>query len=103
MSIHKIGPDLVRSLPQREGGLAGRKVSAEGPLPRGRPERADRVGFSEEGLALAAQGHIVAEELSPQRLNAIRERIAGGFYDDPAVAEEVARRILGSGERDLHS
>lgn len=103
MSIHKIGSDLVRPLPQREGGLAGKKSSAEGPSPGGRPERADRVGFSEEGLALAAQGHIGTEELSPQRLDALRERIAGGFYDAPAVAEEVARRILASGDMELPS
>lgn len=103
MSIHKIGSDLVRPLPQREGRLAGNKVSAEGPSPRGRPERADRFGFSEEGLALATQGHLGTEEFSSLRLDAIRERIAGGFYDDPAVAEEVARRILASGEMDLHS
>lgn len=103
MSIHKIGSDLVCPRPQREGGRAGSRVSAEDPSPRGRPERADRVGFSEEGLALAVRSHLGTEEISAQRLDAIRERIARGIYDEPAVVEEVARRILASGEMDPRS
>lgn len=103
MSIHKIGSDLVRPLPQREGGLSPRKASAAGTPSQGRPERSDRVGFSEEGLALAARDHLGADELAAQRLETVRERIAGGFYENPAVAEEVARRILASGELDVRS
>lgn len=101
MSIHKIGSDLVRPLPRSDVGAGGGKGSAQGAGSRQRPERADRVGFSEEGLALAAQARGEADEAAGQRLETIRQRIAGGFYDDPAVAEEVARRLLASWDLDV--
>jgi len=33
-----------------------------------------------------------------ERLDRIGARIASGFYDDPSVALEVARRVLASGD-----
>jgi len=98
MSIHKIGSDLVRPLPVKAAGVQGRKADRDATAPHGRLERTDLVGFSAEGLALAEKARLAAGDLSPQRLDIKSQRIAAGFYDDPAVAEEVALRLLGSGD-----
>ncbi|HSW28471.1 MAG TPA: hypothetical protein VLH75_03160 [Longimicrobiales bacterium] len=100
MSIHKIGSDLVRPLPER-GGAQGRKAQWEPAAQEGRPGRADHVGLSPEGLALARGAPEAAPALSEERLEVLRQRVAGGFYDDPPVAEEVAHRLLASGDLDL--
>jgi len=91
MSIHKIGSDLVRPLPARRAGDAEAKPEAkpgQGQAPKG---RSDQVGFSAEGLAMA-------EFSQSERLATIEARIANGFYDDPQIADEVARRIIASGD-----
>ena len=98
MSIHKIGSDLVRPLPLKANGAAGRREDRDTSAPHGRPERTDQAGFSPEGLALAEQTGGRAQELSAERLGSLRQRIAQGFYEDPAVAEEIARRLLASGD-----
>lgn len=101
MSIHKIGSDLVRPSPVKAGGPHGRKADRDAAAAQGKPERTDQVGFSAEGLALAEKARLAAGELSGERLESLRQRIAGGFYDDPAVAEEVALRLLDSGDLGL--
>ncbi len=98
MSIHKIGSDLVR--PVRSTGpdsVDGKAQERAGDGSK-RSGRVDRVGFSEEGLALAKLVRHVETELTPARLAEIEARIANGFYDQPDVAEEVARRLLLSGD-----
>jgi hypothetical protein len=92
MSIHKIGSDLVRPLPSKETGPAERKAEGEA-NGSARKARADHVGFSAEGLAMAELAH-------SDRLATVEARIANGFYDDPQVADEVARRLLQSGDLD---
>lgn len=98
MSIHKIGSDLVRPLPERESGAHGRKSGRDVIASSARTERGDQVGFSAEGLALADKAGAAEGSLPSERFEAIRQRIAHGAYDDPAVAEEVARRLLASGD-----
>ena len=61
---------------------------------------ADRVELSPEARALAARLEHAGEgeELTPERIAELRQRIREGVYDSPAVAEEVARRVLESGD-----
>ena len=95
MSIHKIGSDLIR--PQGPKGPQGadRNTDSEASSPTGRPARTDQVGFSAEGMALAELTRSAEQGLSVEQ---IRERVASGYYDDPAVAEQVAARLLDSGD-----
>jgi len=85
MTINEIGRGLVRSFGTRDASETDRD-GAEEPSGRG---RADSVGLSTKGLALAA------------RARQIEARMESGVYDDPALAEEVARRLLDSGDLDL--
>ena len=93
MSIHKIGSDLVRPLPSKETSQAERKAEGESNGSPARKARTDHVGFSAEGLAMA-------ELAQSDRLSTVQARITNGFYDDPQVADEVARRLLLSGDLD---
>lgn len=61
--------------------------------------RSDRVELSEEGQAMASQA--AHEGLSPERLEEIARRIDDGTYDSEEVAEEVARRLLNSGDLEI--
>jgi hypothetical protein len=56
----------------------------------------DRVEISDEGRALSSQSGI--SSLSPDRMMEIQHRIESGTYDTPDMAEEVARRLLISGD-----
>jgi hypothetical protein len=59
--------------------------------------RSDEVQISDAGRALAARGNKEAG-LSPERTAQIRQRVLDGAYNSIAVVDEVARRILGSGD-----
>jgi hypothetical protein len=64
----------------------------------------DKVEISDEARTLAAQADATPEEgneLSEERILLIRRWIDDGFYDLPTTVEEVARRILASGDLDL--
>jgi anti-sigma28 factor (negative regulator of flagellin synthesis) len=98
MTIHKIGSDMIRPSPLRDAVSRERKAGHEST--ERAQQRADSVGFSEEGLALAEQARSLEHSLSPERLEQIESRIASGYYDDPSVAYEVARRLLASGDLD---
>lgn len=60
----------------------------------------DRVELSPEARALAARLDQAGEgqELTPERIAALRQRIRDGVYDAPEMADEVARRVLDSGD-----
>ncbi len=60
-----------------------------------RPERADTVDVSSEAKALAEQSEARGAEstLPKDRLKEIGERLASGFYDQPEVIDQVARRV----------
>ena len=98
MSIHKIGSDLIRPFTPKGTRATEQKKDGDASPRPGRSERADRVGFSAEGLALAAQAQGTEKELSPERLADIESKVADGFYHTPEVADEVARRVLASGD-----
>jgi anti-sigma28 factor (negative regulator of flagellin synthesis) len=64
----------------------------------------DRVEISTEGRLLAAQLDAPrpgAETMAPERIEAIRERIATGVYDTPEVIESVARKMIERGDLGL--
>lgn len=54
--------------------------------------RDDSVQISSVGRELASGN------LDPERVDELRENIRRGRYDQPGVAEDVARRILASGD-----
>ena len=87
MNIGKIGSGFIRPPGEKSAKVAGdegkEKSDANG------SGRSDQVGISEAGMAFAAKA------------SEIEVRIQGGVYNDPAMAEEVARRILDSGDLDV--
>jgi negative regulator of flagellin synthesis FlgM len=63
--------------------------------------RNDQVQISDAGRALAAQidgDREVRGELSAERVAEIRQRILEGAYNSVEVVDEVARRMLKSGD-----
>ncbi len=66
--------------------------------------RVDRVEISDAGRALAAQTGGAGEsaaaggEMSAERVNELRQRVLSGAYDSLAVVDQVARRMLQSGD-----
>ena len=67
---------------------------------RERPRDADRIGISERARALAEGDTVSGPEgtMDHERLTDLRRRVQARFYDQPEVAEHVARRILESGD-----
>jgi anti-sigma28 factor (negative regulator of flagellin synthesis) len=64
-------------------------------------QRGDQVQISDAGRALAAQidgDRGVRGELSAERVAQIRQRIYEGAYNSVEVVEEVARRMIKSGD-----
>lgn len=95
MKIYGSNAEPVRPEPLRE---AQRNVG-EPERAGSTPQRDDQVQISDAGRALAAQ--VVAEpgeELAPEQIAAIRKRILAGAYDSLEVIDEVARKMLASGD-----
>lgn len=65
-----------------------------GPAPA---DQAPDVG-AEPPLAPDEAGPFVTEGIAADRLAELRRRVLGGVYDSPAVADEIARRLLQSGD-----
>ena len=98
MTVNKLGSDIIRhegSKPAQgaEQGDDQQRVVRE----VDRVERSDRVDISSEGRALVAAE---AAGVSPDRIEQIRQRLVSGFYDASQVADEVAQRLLESGDLD---
>lgn len=93
------GTDLRRTSQTR-----GTDARVPAPGPVGRAERTDRVDISSEGRAQAmeeARKNALPAARGSDRLDEIRARIEAGTYDTPEVAEEVAKKLLASGDLDL--
>jgi len=104
MTIH----DLAASHLKAGGPLRPKEPNGSkekgGPKAVGEGRGADKVEISDEAKLLAAQaeaGVEEQEELSEARVLEIHRWIDDGFYDLPTTVEEVARRILNSGDLDL--
>ena len=61
------------------------------------PARVDRVEISEAGRALAAQGSEAAGP-SADRVSELRQRVLSGAYNSLEVVDQVARRLLETGD-----
>lgn len=94
MSIHKIGSDLVRPTGPKGPERVSASSDDDGGEEGARVPRADSVEISLEGRALAA---LQVDSGRPTQAE-IQIRIDSGFYGQPEVAEEVARRIAESGD-----
>lgn len=83
----------------REAGAAA-PSSAVPATPAAPAARVDRVEISAAGRALAAEGAGAAspEPMSPERLAELRQRVLGGAYNSLAVVDQIARRMLQSGD-----
>lgn len=102
MSIHEIRPDPPRSVPE-PASRATESDRVAGVQPARRVEWTDRIEISQDARRLAeataSDGPDQAVDgLAPERVAEIRERIRSGFYDSPAVAERVARRMIEWGD-----
>ena len=60
--------------------------------------RRDQVDISDEARALAAQAGADAVPVTQAKLAEIQARLDSGFYDQPDVAKDIARRILEAGD-----
>ncbi len=60
--------------------------------------RNDKVQISDAGRALAARDGSAPSSLNPERAAQIRQRVLDGAYNSLGVVDEVARRILNSGD-----
>jgi anti-sigma28 factor (negative regulator of flagellin synthesis) len=91
-----LGPDGPSRTRDKDDAAEKKAVTSVRPT-----ERMDRVEISDEARAMATQGGASqrpVSTLSAERLEEIRERIDSGAYDTPEMAEEVARRLLVSGD-----
>ncbi len=57
----------------------------------------DSVSISDAGRAMSAQDSQVSD-LDPRQEAVIRQRIVDGAYDSLEIVDQVARRILSSGD-----
>lgn len=62
---------------------------------RPEPAAADRADLSVAARVLATGSGegVPTSNLAPERVRAIGERLAAGFYENPEVLDEVARRL----------
>lgn len=102
MRIDGAGPDSTRPTGSRSVDETSRDEAKGKKSDASSRGSSDRVEISEAGRAAAEKltkaGATDAEDLSAEQVEAIRARIDAGTYDSPEVQQEVARRILDSGE-----
>lgn len=90
-----VEPTTRPASPERGGG-ATRPDEAGAATSR---PRSDSVSFSDAGRALAGGTTRAASgELSAERVEEVRQRLLAGAYNSTQMAEQVARRILESGD-----
>lgn len=98
MSIHRIGSDLIRSQEAKPAPRGKGASAADGSSSESRTDRADRVEISDAGRELAARTLDANGGMTESRRALIEDRISQGFYNDSAVAEKIAHRLLDSGD-----
>jgi negative regulator of flagellin synthesis FlgM len=98
MKIHETNPEYLRAEQLKSGRAVGTEGAAkDAPQPTRSIPRPDSVKISDAGRALAANEES-RPELSPERIAEIRQRILSGTYDSLESVEQVAKRILASGD-----
>lgn len=101
MTIHDLAASHLRAGSTLRPKELNRSKEKDGPTEVPEVRGPDKVEISDEARLLAAQAEADAdgaEELSQERIMEIRRWIDDGFYDLPTTVEEVARRILASGD-----
>lgn len=102
MRIDGAGPDSTRPAGSRSVDKASHDKTKGQKSEASSRASADRIEISDAGRAAAAKlsgsGTADGETLSVERVEQIRGRIDAGLYDSPEVQQEVARRILDTGD-----
>jgi len=105
MRINSTGADFIRPDTTREIQRGGEESAARKGVsqPAASVERSDKVEISEAARQLAASGgaheaSATRSELTPERVAAIREKILKGAYNSIDVIDQVARKMLASGD-----
>lgn len=88
-----IRPDAASSAPVAKP----EKAAVIAPVTQSVPRQSDAVQISDAGRALAARDG-KASSLTPERTAQIRQRVLDGAYNSLAVIDQVASRILDSGD-----
>ena len=100
MKIYSSSSEILRSDQARD--LQKSASSREKPVaaqPASPVQRSDKVQISDAGRALAAQATSSPRgELTPERIAEVRERIFSGAYNSLDVVDQVARKMLASGD-----
>jgi len=97
MKIYSNGSDILRSEQTRElQKSAGERQKAKAPESAAPAQRSgDKVQISDAGRAMAAKA---GSTLTPERISEVRERILSGAYNSLEVVDQVARKMLASGD-----
>lgn len=99
MKIYNSSSEILRSDQARELQRAAVNRQKQGAAqPTSGVGRGDQVQISDAGRALAAQAEASSGNLTPERISEIRERILSGAYNSLEIVEEVARKMLASGD-----
>ena len=103
MRIHGKGPGPVNPARRSTGVTPAAETGTPPVRPAPAAPRADSVQISEAGRAKMAQmvgdpAAVGRAELTPQRVAEIRRRVLKRAYDTLGVVDEVARRLLASGD-----
>ena len=94
-----VPPGVPRPDAQRTDGAVRGKQVAGGGIGRAATDAAtgDQVQLSDAAATSSADGEIPTGTLSPEQVRRIGEKLASGAYDDPAVAANVAKKLIGDG------
>ena len=100
MKIYNSSSEILRSDQARELQRSSLNRQKQGAAqPTSPVHRGDQVQISDAGRALAAQqADATRGELTPERISEIRERILSGAYNSLEVVDQVARKMLASGD-----
>ena len=104
MRINGSGSDIIRpgqtqEIQRSQGESSLKKASS--PTPSSPVQRSDKVEISEAARKLAQGVEATSStrgELAPERVALIREKILSGAYNSLDVVEQVAKKMLASGD-----
>lgn len=97
MKINGTTSEILHAEQSRELQKAGEKQRTAQPVTQ--VQRSDRVQISDEGRALAANAaNETSGALSAERITDVRRQILSGAYNSLDVVDQVARKMLASGD-----
>lgn len=99
MKIYNSSSEILRSDQARELQRSSSNKGKQGAQPTTPVQRGDQVQISDAGRALAAKAAEGAKGgLTPERISEVRDRILSGAYNSLEVVDQVARKMLASGD-----